>query len=473
MSCLTAGLLKEMNSAIKNNGKRILAVCCVVLIVVLQVVFAVPSDAAGKAGEELEIRVQYEGERGGKIRTWAVLSDSDLENLGAHEQIYTNITRVGTLMRSAVLCIELETIIDAAGIDPGSVKSFTFRTDDGYTMTFYGDDYLMSPGWYYPNLAAHSYRVDNARDGALQMEAGALDDGVRNAYAVIALKSFSTKYNSDEVSFDDMTKENAYRFFRGQTDLSYLRYEDEEGNEMFMPSKMQDITAASTIKYIYGIDLVLKGAPPLDGISLNVIGDSKKVGSQVQIQVTFEGDTFGLFSSSDVTWSSSDESVATVDKNGVVTILKEGEVTITAEAGGKTASVVLGSPTSEKDNPENKDTTDKVKATKSTNTKTTKEKAEKKQNNNVNQKTEQKDSKKKVITAREISIGKEIVPEPEEAAAAVSVKTDTQALEAVEEYNPKVVGGSAAAAVLACSGGAVFRVRRFRADMGTNIKSKH
>ena len=41
----------------------------------------------------------------------------------------------------------------------------------------------------------------------------------------------------------------------------------------------------------------------------------------------------------EVTWSSSDESVATVSSSGRVTAVDEGTATITAEAGGKTASV--------------------------------------------------------------------------------------------------------------------------------------
>ena len=77
-----------------------------------------------------------------------------------------------------------------------------------------------------------------------------------------------------------------------------------------------------------------------------------------------------------------------------------------------------------------------------------------------------------MFIAREISIGKEIKQDPKEAEMSVSVKSDAQVLAEVEAYDKKIVTGSAAAALLACSGGAIFRIRRFRIDMGHGIKWK-
>jgi len=490
-----------MNSVISRYGKRLFAVCCVVLMVLLQFAFVMPSDAEANGGEDFEVRVQYEGERSGKIRTVTVFSNSDLEAMGAHNQMFSNVTRVGTLMRSAALGIELEKVIEAAGIDLDSVESFTFRASDGYTMTFYGEDYLGSSGWYYPNLGRLSHRVDSedGGDGALQMRAGALDEGETEPGAILALKSFSTKSPSASVTYDKMTTTNSYRFFTAQTDLSYLRYKDENGNEAFYPTREADITAWDSVKYIYGVDVVLKGTPPLDGIGLDVIGDNMKVGSQVQIKVTFEGDTMEFFSSNDVTWSSSDESIATVDKSGIVTIQKEGEVTITAEAAGRTASVTIngegtgtdgedatvdedGANENENQNStdqteKDKDNPDKVKAaeeptkpTDETATTATKPRVYKKPDQEEEQKSDE-DNKKRIFMAREISIGNEIRPEPDEIEASVSVKTDAQALEEAEAYDKKIVTGSAAAAILACGGGAVFRIRRFRIDLGKSINN--
>jgi hypothetical protein len=177
-----------------------------------------------------------------------------------------------------------------------------------------------------------------------------------------------------------------------------------------------------------------------------------------------------------------------VDKNGKVTILKEKEVTITAEAAGHTASVTIngegenaaGVNKRDYDKPDSKkqkdkDNSDKVKATtKATEPTTatkTKQRAYKKPDRNEEKKSTE-DDKKRVFIAKEISIGNEIKPESEEGSSFVSVKSDAQALEEVEPYDKRVVAGSAAAAVLACGGGAVFRLRRYQIDLVRGMKKK-
>ena len=57
---------------------------------------------------------------------------------------------------------------------------------------------------------------------------------------------------------------------------------------------------------------------------------TERVGTEIQLQA----DTYPLSENVEVTWSSSDEDVATVSDNGLVTITGSGACTITAVAGG-------------------------------------------------------------------------------------------------------------------------------------------
>ena len=457
---------------INRNTGRIIAIGCAVLIALLQVVFVMPSftHAAATAGEQLEVRVQYDAEPGDKIRTKTVFNNSELEAIGAHNKRFSNITRVGTIMHSAAYCVELDKIIAAAGIDLGSVKSFTFRATDGYTITFLGNDYIGASGWYYPELCRHAHRFDTGGyEDAVRLDKGALDGGTDDSRPSLALTSYSLKGSTLDPSYDKMSDGTSYRFFTGQTDLSYLRYEDEEGNEAFDLTTENDITAWDSIKYVYGLDVVLWGSPALDGISLSIASSDIKVGSKKQIQVTFEGADADIFNASDVTWSSSDESIATVDANGVVTVKKAGEVIITAKVKGHSASVVLNGKAKDKSKDGNAGDKEKTADGKSVVKKNTGIKPLTNKKTSGSNKPEE--SRKQIIMAREITLGEEIKPEPVEQTGAVQVSaSDSQALEAVEQYDKRTVAASSAAALLACCGGAVFRIRRFRADMGLHKK---
>lgn len=70
-------------------------------------------------------------------------------------------------------------------------------------------------------------------------------------------------------------------------------------------------------------------------INIEQANVSLTVGETTALIVTVQG------ASQDVTYSSSDESVATVDESGVVTAVKAGEATITAESNGKSTTVTI------------------------------------------------------------------------------------------------------------------------------------
>ena len=61
----------------------------------------------------------------------------------------------------------------------------------------------------------------------------------------------------------------------------------------------------------------------------------------LDLNAVYAADTGGATGTVDAEWSSSNEAVATVDADGVVTAVSEGDVTVTAAFGGKTQSVTL------------------------------------------------------------------------------------------------------------------------------------
>ena len=74
---------------------------------------------------------------------------------------------------------------------------------------------------------------------------------------------------------------------------------------------------------------------PVESITLDKTAVTLKVGATVTLVATVKPDDA---TDKTVTWSSSNSSIATVDKNGKVTGVNEGEATVTAKAGDKTAT---------------------------------------------------------------------------------------------------------------------------------------
>ena len=78
---------------------------------------------------------------------------------------------------------------------------------------------------------------------------------------------------------------------------------------------------------------------PLTGITLNTLETSIKKGDTADLDVIYTPED--TTDDTTVIWTSSDDTVATVDDNGVVTALKDGETTITATVGDLTAECLV------------------------------------------------------------------------------------------------------------------------------------
>lgn len=438
----------------------IMALVSALLLVMSQVLWFLPAITnAETAGDELVVRVQYFGEMGDKIREKARFSRSELESMGAQVYYYSNITRVGTVMSMSAYGPEVMTIIEASGIDPGSISNITFRTTDGYTRNFTVQKHLLAEKYFYPNLASNYER--NEEGNALTPLEGSLE-GKTAVPAILALEFGESK--KPGIYAEDLERSTArtYRFCMGQSDLT-------EGKMTDPNDGGGDISSMESCHSIYGIDVTLSGSP-IKGLSLDLEDTSIKVGSMKRISAYFTVDEAfeGAFAAEDLVWTSSDESIATVNSSGEVTIHKAGSVTITATApDGTTAEIVINGLDEEKE-----ETTEK-KDSAETKKDNTKKKQSSQQSNTDNKKTTQdnntqntqKQAEQAVIHARELVLGDVIV---EEAAPQDEnrnkMASDAEALDEARTYSREAAAGTAAGAGIVCGAGVVGRIRKYRRD---------
>ena len=119
------------------------------------------------------------------------------------------------------------------------------------------------------------------------------------------------------------------------TDDSVVKV-DQEGNIEATAVGTATITA-SCEEFSDSVTITVNA--PLTGITLNTQETSIKKGDTADLDVIYTPED--TTDDKTVTWTSSDDEIATVDENGVVTALKDGETTITATVGSHTAECLV------------------------------------------------------------------------------------------------------------------------------------
>ncbi|HML37725.1 MAG TPA: Ig-like domain-containing protein [Bacillota bacterium] len=216
----------------------------------------------------------------------------------------------------------LRDLLEHAGIDLSSIASLDFFTKDqtvGPYRSFTKYSILDMPRYYFPNLAvdANTLKV-RAYDG------GDIRKGATRVETMLALEDY-TEWDAIGYEFeknydrDMFSPASRFHLFFGQ-------------------ASPQEANTSSAAKYVYKIFVTFAGSPVLSTDETNI---GLKVGSdfKVNLNVAAEDGLLDGYVAAHILWSSSDESVATVDSSGRLNVKKEGTTVITASFGKSSVSV--------------------------------------------------------------------------------------------------------------------------------------
>ena len=274
----------------------------------------------GYSADTLVIKVGYFGS---PHYEKAVFSLEELWAMDIVYADYTFIDNMPSVVINHVAGVRLSDIVTAAGIDIGSVQTFYFwtrdKTSDFYT-SYSKSELIDTPRYCYYSLP------DNFDDEG----EGANEFADSNAVRVDTLISLEDDWNrviagaSFGSDYQNLNTNTRFRLVFGQTNT-------------------WEHTASRSAKWIHEIVVELGGAPVL---TLDASVLEGEVGSVLRTEASAFADPVFL-ENEPVLWTSSDESVASVDSSGNITVLGEGEAVITATFAGVSASLIVNGSAAE------------------------------------------------------------------------------------------------------------------------------
>lgn len=300
----------------KKSIQRTLSIIAVLVLVLVNSSYTCVN---AEAVNDLTLKIGYFGWNTADYVEKAKYTISDLKNMGttyAEYSYYNGKSDDALIAMQGANGISFDKILNAAGIDRGSIKEMDFWTADQSQGAFrsFTVQELFADAYFFPTLAESMTYDDN---GKLKVDKSVWD----KATAVRPMLAY----------------EDSWAWYEADTPGVRPAAPNKTSTRLricFGQTSPTDGRATKSAWQVHTIYIMFSGTPKLTASETNISG---KVGSAHEVKITAAQVADESLESkvlNNVQWSSSDSSIVSVDENGKLNFKKKGEVTITASSIG-------------------------------------------------------------------------------------------------------------------------------------------